>query len=107
VVTWLLDGLGAQIMESPWMCALLFLMIAVFHSGVRLGRKIYLVDMASQETRSAYVAVSNTVIGAAMLAGGAVGMLADLYRTSTVIAVLGVVSLLGAFYIARLPDVSG
>jgi MFS family permease len=107
VVTWLLDGLGAQIMESPWMCALLFLLIAVFHNGVRLGRKIYLVDMASQETRSAYVAVSNTVIGAAMLAGGAVGMLADLYRTSTVIAVLGVVSLLGAFYIARLPDVSG
>jgi len=105
--TWLLDAVDAQIMNSPWVCALLFLMIAVFHSGVRLGRKIYLVDMASQQTRSAYVAVSNTVIGVAMLAGGAVGVMADLYGASTVIAVLGVVSLLGAFYVARLRDLSG
>lgn len=107
LVTWLLDRSGVQIMDSPWTYAVLFLLIAVFHSGVRLGRKIYLVDMASQDTRSAYVAVSNTVIGAAMLAGGAVGVLADLFRTSAVIALLGAVSLLAAIYIARMPDVSG
>jgi uncharacterized membrane protein len=107
LVTWLLDRSGVQIMDIPWTYAVLFLLIAVFHSGVRLGRKIYLVDMASQDTRSAYVAVSNTVIGAAMLAGGAVGVLADLFRTSAVIALLGAVSLLAAIYIARMPDVSG
>lgn len=107
LLTWLLDSAGGQIMNSPWTYALLFLLIAVFHSGVRLGRKIYLVDMATQDTRSAYVAVSNTVIGVAMLGGGAVGVLADLFRTSAVIALLGVVSLLAAIYIARMPDVSG
>lgn len=94
-------------MNNPWTYALLFLLIAVFHSGVRLGRKIYLVDMASQDTRSTYVAVSNTVIGVAMLAGGVVGVLADLFRTSAVIALMGLVSVLAALYIARLPDVSG
>ena len=92
LITWLLDRAGGQIMNSPWIYALLFLLIAVFHSGVRLGRKIYLVDMASQDTRSAYVAV---------------GVLADLFRTSAVIALLGAVSLLAAIYIARMPDVSG
>ena len=107
LLTWLLDRAGGQIMDSPWIYALLFLLIAVFHSGVRLGRKIYLVDMATQDTRSTYVAVSNTVIGVAMLGGGAVGVLADLFRTSAVIALLGGVSLLAAIYIARMPDVSG
>jgi len=107
LLTWLLDRAGGQIMDSPWIYALLFLLIAVFHSGVRLGRKIYLVDMATQDTRSTYVAVSNTVIGVAMLGGGAVGVLAGLFRTSAVIALLGGVSLLAAIYIARMPDVSG
>ena len=93
-------------MNSPWMYALLFLLI-VFHSGVRLGRKVYLADMAGQDTRSAYIAVSNTVIGAAMLPGGAVGILADLFRIRAVIALLGLVSLLAGIYIARMPDVSG
>jgi hypothetical protein len=53
------------------------------------------------------VAISNTVIGAAMLAGGAVGVLADLFQSAAVIAILGLVSLYAALYIARLPDVSG
>jgi MFS family permease len=107
LLTWLLDTMQAAIMNSPWTYALLFLLIAVFHSGVRLGRKIYLVDMASQETRSAYVAVSNTVIGVAMLAGGGVGVLADLCPVSAVIALLGLISLLAALYTARMPEVSG
>lgn len=107
LLTFLLDSAGGPVMNSPWIYALLFLLVAVFHGGVRLGRKVYLVDMASQDTRSTYVAVSNTVIGAAMLTGGAVGMLADHFRTSAVLALLGLVSMLAAFYIARMPDVSG
>jgi hypothetical protein len=50
LITWLFDRSGVQVMDSPWTYAVLFLLIAVFHSGVRLGRKIYLVDMASQAT---------------------------------------------------------
>ena len=107
MLTFLIDIAGGTIINSPWIYALLFLLIAVFHGGVRLGRKVYLVDMANQETRSTYVAVSNTVIGAAMLAGGAVGVLADHFRTSAVLALLGLTSMLAALYISRMPDVSG
>jgi Na+/melibiose symporter-like transporter len=107
LLTLLLDTVGGPITNSPWTYALLFMLVAVFYSGVRLGRKVYLVDMATQDTRSTYVAVSNTVIGAAMLAGGTVGVLADHFRTSAILALLGLVSMLAAFYIARMPDVSG
>jgi hypothetical protein len=107
LATWWLDAAGAQVMDLPWSYAFLFLLIAVFHSGVRLGRKVYLVDMATQETRSSYVAISNTVIGIAMLAGGVVGVLAEQTGPAAAIALLGGVSLLAALYISRMPEVSG
>jgi hypothetical protein len=78
----------------------------VFHSGVRLGRKVYLVDLATAETRATYVAISNTVIGIAMLIGGAIGLLADVFAVHYVVLCLGVVSVFSAFYALRLPEVS-
>ena len=56
--------------------ALLLFVVAYFLAsvclaGVRLGRKTLLVDMGNQETRSAYVAVSNTAIGILILLMGA------------------------------------
>ena len=107
IATWALDAAGAPVMDSVWTYALLFLLIAIFHGGVRLGRKVYLVDMANQDNRSNYVAVSNTVIGVMMLAGGAIGALADVISVSAVLAVLGVLSFVASAYILRMPDVSG
>ncbi|MCB1671353.1 MAG: MFS transporter [Gammaproteobacteria bacterium] len=51
--------------------------IYVGHAGVRLGRKTHLVDMASSGNRASYVAVSNTVIGVALLVLAAIGALVD------------------------------
>jgi hypothetical protein len=76
------------------------------HSGVRLGRKVYLVDMANAENRAAYVAVSNSVIGVAMLLGGLIGLLGDWLGIVVVIALLSVASLLAAQQSLRLPEVS-
>ncbi len=107
IATWALDAAGAPFMDSAWTYALLFLLIAIFHGGVRLGRKVYLVDMANQDNRSSFVAVSNTVIGVMMLAGGAIGALADSIGVSAVLGVLGILSLVASAYILRMPDVSG
>jgi hypothetical protein len=52
------------------------------------------------------VAVSNTVIGVAMLAGGAVGVIADIYDAATVVLVLGVGALAAALYALTLKEVS-
>ncbi|MBK1620193.1 MFS transporter [Lamprobacter modestohalophilus] len=86
--------------------AALFLVLGIAHAGVRLGRKVYLVDMANSETRASMVAVSNTVIGVAMLAGGLIGLLGDLYGTAFVILTLGIASIAAALSALRLREVS-
>lgn len=86
--------------------AVIFLVLNVMHGGVRLGRKIYLVDMASGDNRAAYVAVSNTLIGALMLAGGLIGLIGDWLGAAATVLVLGLLALIAATYILKLPDVS-
>lgn len=86
--------------------AFIFLILNVMHGGVRLGRKVYLVDMATAENRATYVAVSNTIIGVLMLFGGLIGLLGDWLGASAIILILGLMSLLAVFYIKNLPDVS-
>lgn len=86
--------------------ACIFLLLSVMHGGVRLGRKVYLVDMADTRTRAAYIAVSNTVIGVLMLAGGLVGLIGDWLGAAATVLLLGILSLLAAFYVRHLPEVS-
>jgi hypothetical protein len=102
----LLVVLDSQWIVYPLTYALLFLALTVFHSGVRLGRKIYLVDLATAQTRATYVAISNTVIGIAMFLGGAIGVLADVFAVHYVIVCLGVLAVLAAIYALRLPEVT-
>ena len=86
--------------------AMIFLVLNVMSGGVRLGRKIYLVDMATGENRAAYVAVSNTVIGVLMLFGGLVGLIGDWWGPESTVLFLAMLSLLAVAYIKYLPDVS-
>ena len=95
--------LGAQ--ASRYGFALFFLVLAVAHSGVRLGRKTYLLDMATMRTRAAYVAVSNTIIGLLLLLGGSVGFLADRLGPEYAVLLLALFSLAAAFSATRLPEV--
>ena len=91
---------------SEFGLAAIFLVLNVMHGGVRLGRKVYLVDMAGGENRAAYVAVSNTVIGVMMLFGGLFGLLGDWLGAPAVVLILGLLALLTTLYINRLPQVS-
>ena len=88
-------------------CVIVFFMITLCHSSVRLGRKVYLVDMANTDNRAQYVAVSNTLIGIAMLLGGIIGIIADLLNVQAVILLLSLIALVASLYIRQLPDVSG
>lgn len=86
--------------------AIVFLLLNVMHGGVRLGRKVYLMDMSTGDNRAAYVAVSNTVIGVLMLVGGLIGLISDWLGAPATIFILGLLSIVAAFYISKLPDVS-
>ncbi len=84
--------------------AVLFFVLGVSHAGVRLGRKIYLVDMATEHTRAAFTAVSNTAIGVLLLVGGLFGLLAQWVGTEFAIFVLALFSLAGALSAWRMPE---
>ena len=86
--------------------AVIFMILNVMHGGVRLGRKVYLVDMATAGNRAAYVAVSNSVVGILMLVGGLIGLIADWLGSAATVLILGLLSLLAAAYVHSLPDVS-
>ncbi|MGM0593741.1 MAG: MFS transporter [Pseudomonadota bacterium] len=96
----------SALLGNPWVMALTYLTLIIAHSGVRLGRKVYLVDMASEQSRAAMVAVSNTVVGLVMLGAGIVGVAAIWIGTAGVIGLLALVSLIAALYAVRLPEVS-
>lgn len=101
----LVIGLAAGGAGLAWFVAAYFL-LAVLHAGVRLGRKTYLVDLADPSTRARYTAVSNTVIGVALLAGGALAAAAALLGPVAAVATLTAPAAAGALLALRLPEVS-
>lgn len=99
------EWLDVSLADTSWFYPGLYFLLAVAHSGMRLGRKTYLVDMASGDKRTDYVAVSNTVIGVALLAAG--GISAGLAAVSVPFAVfvLALMALGGVLICLRLPEV--
>ncbi|MBD3898161.1 MFS transporter [Halomonas sp. ML-15] len=101
-VAWLPSGWS----ETVWPYALGYGLLVVVHAGVRLGRKTYLVDMAGQDKRALYVALSNTLTGALMLAiGGVIGALAQWLGTTALLVILALSALGAAASAHRLPEV--
>ncbi len=84
----------------------LFFALGVAHSGVRLGRKTYLVDMAEGDQRTDYVAVSNSVIGVLLLIAGTITGALSLLSLPLALGVFAACALAGVLLGHRLPDVS-
>ena len=85
--------------------ALAVFVLYVAHSGVRIGRKTQVVDLAGRSTRSEYVALANTVIGVLLLiVGSAVGLLIAL-GLQIALFVLSATALIASFMAARMANV--
>ncbi|KAA1176435.1 MFS transporter [Marinobacter salinexigens] len=91
---------------GAWFYPVAFFLLGIAHSGVRLGRKTYLVDMAGGNKRTDYTAVSNTVIGLLLLVTGGFTAWLSTISEITVIIVLGVMGAAGMIFAIRLPDVT-
>jgi MFS family permease len=83
---------------------LFYFVLSIAHAGVRVGRKTYVVDLASGNRRTDYVAVSNTVIGVLLLVVGSLGALTPLLGVSGVLLVLAAMGLSGAILCLTLRD---
>ncbi|MEZ5279166.1 MAG: hypothetical protein R2770_01730 [Acidimicrobiales bacterium] len=66
-----------NLLSSVWVAGGLLFLVVLAYQGVRLGRSTHLVDMAAADERAVFTAVSNTVVGAALLVTGVFGTLQD------------------------------
>lgn len=98
--TLLVSGLVAMLapgwMALPLVPAVLLFLIMVAHQGVRLGRSTHVVDMAGAERRASYTALSNTIIGIVLVAGGLFGVLAHWLGAAAVLLTFAGMALLAA-----------
>lgn len=87
--------MASDLLAQQWLGGLLIFIAAVAHHGARVGRKTYLVDMATQDNRAEFTAVSNTVIGLVLLLGivlGAVDAYAGVEAVMLLLIALGIIA---------------
>ncbi|MGX1768117.1 MFS transporter [Dietzia sp. NPDC055343] len=83
-----------------------YFLLTLLHSGVRVGRKTYVVDVAEGDTRTAYVAVGNTSMGIILLLVGGTSSALALLGVQWALVFLAVLGLIGAASALTMPDVS-
>lgn len=99
VVLWA-AGLAGSWAAMP---LVLFVLMIAYH-GVRQGRSTYLVDLAPEDKRAAYAAVTNTVIGVLLLGAGVLGGGAALIGAQATLVLFAAMAI-AAFFTARgLPE---
>ena len=105
LATFAVDRLVPDLTATVWFLPLAYFVLMVAHAGVRVGRKTYVVNLATGNQRTDYVAVSNTVIGVLLLVVGSVGALASVIGNAGVLGLLALMGLAGAALGTSLPDV--
>jgi hypothetical protein len=83
-----------------------YLLLALAHTGVRVGRKTYVTDLAEGNRRTEYVAVSNTAMGALLLVTGAVSSAIATLGPEAALLFLALLGLAGVVVSRSLPEVS-
>jgi hypothetical protein len=104
MVTFALEASSASVTESIWFLPCAYLLLSVAHSGVRVGRKTHVVNIAVGNRRTDYVAISNTVIGVLLLVFGALGALTPWLSLAGIIGLLATLGLAGAALSLSLPE---
>ncbi len=97
--------LAPVLAKTAWLFPAFFFGLGVAHSGVRAGRKTYLVDLAGGVKRTDYVSVSNTLIGIVLLIVGGVTSALSFLPPEQIILGLSVLGLAGAGLASTLPEV--
>ncbi len=83
-----------------------YFLLTLTHTGVRVGRKTYVVDMAEGDQRTTYVAVSNSAMGLILLLVGAISSALATVGLDWALLFLAALGLFGVVASMRLPDVS-
>ncbi len=85
----------------------LLFVLMVAYQGVRLGRSTHIVDMADPDSRAAYTALSNTIVGALLVLGGIFGAVAQFAGEVVVLTLFALLCLAAVFTARGLNEVQG
>lgn len=96
---------AAGLFGATWAVTTCLFVLMIAYHGVRSGRSTYLVDMAPEDNRAGYTAVSNTVIGAILLASGGFGALASLMGPALPVALFAGLCVVAALIALGLEEV--
>lgn len=91
---------------SVWFLLAAYFLLTLTHTGVRVARKTYVVDMATGDQRTEYVAVSNTIMGVLLLVTGGISSALAQAGTDFALLFLAVLGLAGVLTARTLPEVS-
>ena len=96
---------GGSVLGATVFLAAYFL-LTLLHSGVRVGRKTYVVDVAEGDLRTTYVAVGNTAMGVILLAVGGISSALAVLGVQWALVFLAVLGVIGAVSAMSMPEVS-
>lgn len=91
---------------AAWLYPATYLLLALAHTIVRTGRKVYVVDLAEGDQRTRYVATSNTAMGALLLVTGGVTSAVAAWGAEAALLLLVGLGLLGVVVSWTLEEVS-
>lgn len=100
-----LAHLGVTLFNTDWILPVMLFLLMVAHQGVRLGRSTHVVDMADRDSRAAYAALSNSIVGAILLLGGLFGLLAQAMGNQTVLLTFALMAVAAVLSATRLREV--
>ncbi|MEX2329102.1 MAG: MFS transporter [Nitriliruptoraceae bacterium] len=106
VVAFLITLRSPTLRELALLYPATHLLLALMHTGARVGRKTYVVDLARGDDRTDRVAVSNAAMGVVLLVVGGATSIASIAGPEAALALLAVLGVVGAFVGQTLPEVS-
>lgn len=92
-------------LEQVFLLPALLFVLMIAHQGVRLGRSVHVVDMATRDDRATYTALSNSTVGLILLAGGVFGVIAQWLGIGAVLVIFSLMAALAVYVVAGLNDV--
>lgn len=90
---------------NVWLFPLSFFVVNVVHTGIRVARKTYIVDMAEGDQRTRYVGAANTLMGVILLVVGVISGAIAHRGPQPALLFLAAIGLAGAATSHKLKDV--
>jgi hypothetical protein len=82
----------------------LIFLLGLAQAGIRLGRKTYLIDIAPENDRPLFAAVTNLIVGILTLMSGVLGVIVEAFSIQVLILIVTIVPFLGILLGLSLPQ---